>query len=117
MMEYYSKTMRWINQIEIFGFIPLDLLLHVIVGFILVLICQKLKLSRPKTFLLLVIIAGGKEVYDYNFHWRADWTEYASDFAFTFTAFIFSYALYFVRGLIRKRKESSSKPALQLYKD
>lgn len=73
---YISKTQIW-------GVIPLDLTLHFLVGMIWTLIGLKKNISIKKLAFGLIFIALMKEAYDYFFHYKTHWSEYASDFGIT----------------------------------
>jgi len=87
------KYLTYISSTDILGVIPLDLTLHFIIGAIITIICLKKKLKLSTVFILLFIIASLKEINDYFFHWKADWTEYAGDFVVTF-GYLFLVYLY-----------------------
>ena len=75
----------FISTYEIAGVIPLDLLLHLLVGMIITLVGVYKNLSLKVIFFFLLLVALGKELNDYIFHLPRDPWEYISDFLITFT--------------------------------
>ena len=96
------KYLTYISSTDLFGFIPLDLTLHFIIGAIITIIGLKKNLELSTIFYILFTIATLKEVNDYFFHFKTDWKEYAGDFVITFGYLFFVF-------LARKLKRRLSK--------
>lgn len=99
-------VLGFISSYQVLDFIPLDLLLHFIVGLAITIGGLKFKLPFYITFLLLLIVAAGKEFNDYFFHYPAGWKEYTSDFLVTM---LYASILFFVRKSISKEKHKNKK--------
>ena len=102
---YISKTVIW-------GWLPLDLLLHCVIGGLFTLIALKLNFTLFQAFIGLVVIAGLKEINDYSFHTKVEWTEYASDFAI---AFVYIGIIFFVRKSKNYMTEKTSVKQLKVF--
>jgi len=97
-----QDLLREISSGYFLDILPIDLTLHFIIGSFITIYCLKCNLSHTKIFLILIAIAGLKELNDYTFHQYAGWKEYATDFAITF--FYFGVSL-----LVRRTKGHLSK--------
>ncbi len=82
-----QDLLREISSGYILDLLPIDLTLHFLVGAFITVYGLKKNLSHKDIFILLVCIAGFKEIYDFSFHRYAGLEEYASDFAVTFSYF------------------------------
>ena len=98
------EVLTYISVTKIAGVLPLDLTLHFIIGGIITIIGLRKGLSLPAVFILLVVVAGLKELNDYFFHFRADWQEYASDFIVTFGYIFIIFLVRMIRGKSSKKK-------------
>lgn len=54
----------YISQTSLFGFLPLDIVAHLIVGFIITHFFLKIKMSFPLVIFFVFVIALGKEYKD-----------------------------------------------------
>ena len=91
-----------ISSYKIFGLIPLDLVLHCLIGGLITYFGIKQKFSLGKIFIALVIIAGLKELNDYLFHLPNNYTEYLFDFLITFVYITIVWAFRRTRDKVAK---------------
>lgn len=99
-----QDLLRHISTGYIFDIIPLDLFLHCIIGGIITIYSLMKGLNHWTIFLILLAIAGLKEVNDYSFHQFAGWKEYIEDFVVTFTYFLLSF-------FVKRTKAYVSRPS------
>ena len=84
-MKFLTQAFRYISTTKIFGLIPLDSVLHVVVGAILTILLIKLKIRYIYIFLILLIISVIKEIYDYptmTFSYREAFIDTALTYAY-----------------------------------
>ena len=96
--KFYHTTLQSISKTKLFGWLPLDYLLHFVVGIILMVIFTKVMKSVFKAFLLLLTIQVLKEILD-SFSLTATWQE-----ALTDTALTLSYPVLVIFIVLLKRK-------------
>ena len=101
-----------ISKTVLFGFLPLDLLLHFIVGVTVTIFALKFNISYLLTTILLISIAFLKELNDYLFHITTTYTEYLSDFLITI---VYVFLLGGVRLIKRKKILPEHKNKLDLF--
>lgn len=63
--------------------IPTDLICHFLAGALIFTYCKILKIHAFKAFLIIVLIAGGKELSDYFFKNPRPFDDYLLDFVVT----------------------------------
>jgi len=95
----YHQLFRIISKTKLFGWLPLDILLHFGMGIILMTLFIKLTKSYKYAFLFVFIIQLVKEFFD-SFSLTATWSE-----AFLDTAITLIYPLLVL--IISKLKEST----------
>lgn len=107
-----SEILRFISSYRIVGIIPLDLLLHFLVGMIWTIVGLRKDYSFKFVCIGLIIIALLKELYDYNFVYITHWSEYVSDFLVTL---VYIAILFFTRKLKTNLDKSVSQERWNLY--
>jgi len=90
-LAYISKTVLW-------GWLPLDILAHAIVSYVLFLIAYKLKFSYWKTLLFIFVLALLKEFHD-SFALTSSMDEHIKDLIVTM---IIPFLLFFI-NFLKKR--------------
>lgn len=95
-MNYYKSTLGYISKKQLFGFIPLDVICHGVIGTLITVIGLKKKWSFKKTFSLVLFLALFKELQD-SFVMTYHWTESIKDI---FVTIIYPVILYGARKLI-----------------
>ncbi|MBT3583367.1 MAG: hypothetical protein HN509_00560 [Halobacteriovoraceae bacterium] len=84
-MHSINQIFGYISRTKIAGVVPLDIVAHFILGILILLFCLKiLKLDFKKSFLILLALTVGKEIYD-SFTLTATWEEALKDFCVTFS--------------------------------
>lgn len=63
-MKTINIFFRNISEIKILGILPLDSLLHFIVGIVFIALLRKFKISLGKATIFLLVIALSKEFFD-----------------------------------------------------
>jgi len=64
MMKPIQKILGAISETTLFGFLPLDILLHFVFGILITLIVKKYTKSLIKGFIACLTLAIIKEIYD-----------------------------------------------------
>lgn len=100
-----QDLLRTISSGYFFDVIPIDLTLHCIIGALVTIFCLVQRVGHTFTFLVLLSLAGVKEINDYFFHQFAGWEEYATDFVITFFYFGLSLLIRRFKGLANKPKK------------
>ncbi|MBK25825.1 MAG: hypothetical protein CME70_17630 [Halobacteriovorax sp.] len=104
-----QDILREISSGYFFDLLPIDLTLHFIIGSFITVYCLKCNLGHTKIFLILIAIAGLKELNDYAFHQYAGWQEYATDFGITFFYFGASLLVRRTKSHLTKREAAHDK--------
>jgi hypothetical protein len=90
-LAYISKKVLW-------GWLPLDILAHAVVSYILFLIAYKLKFSYIKTLLLIFLLALLKEYHD-SFTLMSTMEEHYKDLIVTMIIPLFLFVINFLKKL------------------
>lgn len=64
MLKMIRMPFEYISHTKIFGFIPLDSVLHILLGHLILVGLMKFKLSYKKSMAVLIALAIGKEIFD-----------------------------------------------------
>ena len=107
-----SEILKFISSHKIVGIIPLDLLLHFLVGMVWTIVGLKQRYSFKLVCLGLIAIALLKELYDYNFVYITHWSEYVSDFLVTL---VYIVILFFTRKLKTNLDKTVTQERWNLY--
>lgn len=94
---------QYVSHTTLFGFLPLDIVAHIFIGFLIFRIMIHLRFRIVTTLVTIFLLEFLKELYD-STTLVNDMTEHLKDFFFTFV-----YPGYFILSLkLRKRKASRS---------
>jgi len=102
-------SINQLSKIYIADLIPLDLVLHFIVGLSICIFSLKKGLSYPKTIWLLFAIALLKEIHDWMTAYPANLFEYVSDFSVTLIYAILLYPTRKLKRHLQKKEEQIKK--------
>lgn len=82
MMRQVNRILGTISDTTLFGFLPLDIVMHLVLGAIITFTFLKITKSAMKAFIICFIVAIAKEVYDSN-TLVASWQESIKDIIVT----------------------------------
>jgi len=102
--------MGYISETKLFGWLPLDLTLHFVIGFLITLFLLKKKWKLSHIFYVLFTLAALKELNDYFFHWRSSWWEYISDFLVTFAYLGMVATIRKIKKILTEKEDESPPP-------
>jgi VanZ family protein len=77
-MRMIKGALGYISDTVLFGWLPLDILVHFILGIIITVICFKYTKSAVKSFIICLLLALAKEAYD-STTLIASWQESVKD--------------------------------------
>lgn len=109
-MTSINHILGAISRTTLLGFIPLDLLLHLLIGSIITVIPLSRKISYPITFIIVASLSLLKEIYDIIFVFPTHWTEYVEDFCASMFCVV-------MVGIVRlfKKKNTPQEPEIIKY--
>lgn len=81
-MKILKDFLGYISDTVLFGWLPLDIVVHFILGILITVICFKITKSAIKSFVICLALAILKELYD-STTLVASWTEALKDIAVT----------------------------------
>jgi hypothetical protein len=97
------NLLGYISTTKLFGWIPLDILVHFSMGMIITILALKKLKSSSKAFLITLALAILKEIFD-SFSLTASWEEALKDVLITL---IYPLLILVTHSMIRKLKRSA----------